>query len=80
MVYNIQEDESNFSELAQVMKIFSPITTEPNFMESKSIPERLLFLKGLKENIFKKIEGLQNIIQNLDTKIDLLQNTTENES
>jgi len=71
----LQEKESEFTDLVHVMKLFSPVSSDPNFFESKSIPERILFLKELKANTLKRIEGLQNIVLNLDTKINLLKNT-----
>ena len=75
----LQEEESKFTDLAHVMKLFSPISADPTFMESKSIPERILILKEVKANTIKRISGLQNMIQNLDSKINILQNTKEKE-
>ena len=75
----LQEEESEFTDLVHVMKLFSPISSDPKFMKSKSIPERILILQEVKENIRKRIEGFQNMVQNLDTKINLLKNTKNKE-
>ncbi len=61
------------------MKLFSPLSADPNFMESKSISEKILILRKVKENILKRIEGMQNMVKNIDTKIKLL-NEPESEA
>jgi DNA-binding PadR family transcriptional regulator len=75
----LQEEESEFTDLIRMMKLFSPISADPSFMESKSIHERILIMQEVKGNILKRIEGFQNMVQTLDTKIDFLQKSVHNE-
>ena len=75
----LQEEESEFTEFINVMKLFSPISSDPTFMESKPIPERIRILKEIKGNVQKQIEGFHNMVKTLDSKITLLQNTKKDD-